>query len=92
MDKMNWSALAVLTTIVLAALKGLGDMITAIKKDLVATNDALRVHIVEDKAVAEDVRELKLDVRNMQEQLHRIDVNTTEIRTIVQRNAAPLQR
>lgn len=85
MDRWNWTAFGTLSALILALGRILSDMVSKLRTDLAATSEALKLHVVEDKAVADDVKDLKVEVASMREAIHRIDTNTSMIKTIVER-------
>lgn len=85
MEKWNWTAIGILTPVAMIVLGWLGVMVTNIRKDITstdkavaATNKALEVHITEDKAVAEDVKDLKQKVAIIEQGMHRMELLVVE--------------
>ncbi len=84
MDKWNWTAIGIVSGILLTVGGWLGTMINNIKKDVANQTTALREHIVEDKAVADDVKDLKSEMRDLSRVLNTMAVDVARTATVVQ--------
>lgn len=94
MDKWNWAAIGIVSGFILTVGGWLNIMITNIRKDIKdagksidTTTKALELHVVEDKAVACDVRDLKSKVEKIEDRIHHIDISTAETNLIVKQIA-----